>query len=121
MSFLRKTGPYFFPFPINRSFARVWFPLIRASSKAHLVSLRNPTLGAAGFLGLRSQSVISLFPERGVSSVELAQASGLVAQNESSRLSEELSPEREQQQLTPLSVSSARLSECHSPERVGLA
>jgi len=36
-----------------------------------------------------------------LSSAELAQASGLVAQNESSCLSEELSPEREQQQLTP--------------------
>jgi len=35
-----------------------------------------------------------------VSSAELVQASGLVAQNESSRLSEELSPEQEQQQLT---------------------
>jgi len=52
-----------------------------------------------------------------VSSVELAQASGLVAQNESSRLSEELSPERVQQQLTPLSVSRTRLSEGHSAER----
>jgi len=39
--------------------------------------------------------------ERVVSSAELAQASRLVAQNESSRLSEELSLERGQQQLTP--------------------
>jgi len=36
-----------------------------------------------------------------VSSTELTQASGLVAQNESSRLSQELSLERVQQQLTP--------------------
>jgi len=52
-----------------------------------------------------------------VSSAELAQASELVTQNESSCLSEELSPEQEQQQLTPLSVSRARLSEGHSSER----
>jgi len=45
----------------------------------------------------------------------------LVAQNESSRLSVELSLEREQQQLTPLSISRARLSEGHSPKGVGLA
>jgi len=38
---------------------------------------------------------------RAVGFAELAQASGLVTQNESSGLSEELSPEREQQQLTP--------------------
>jgi len=55
--------------------------------------------------------------ERVVSSAELAQASELVTQNESSCLSEELSPEQEQQQLTPLSVSRARLSEGHSSER----
>jgi len=52
-----------------------------------------------------------------VTSAELTQASGLVAQNESSRLSEELSPEREQQQLTPLFVSRVCLSEGHSPKR----
>jgi len=52
-----------------------------------------------------------------VSSTELAQASKLVAQNESSHLSKELSPEREQQQLTPLSFSRACLSEGHLPER----
>jgi len=52
-----------------------------------------------------------------VSSTELAQVSLVVAQNESSRLSEELSPEQEQQQLAPLSVSRARLSEGHSPKR----
>ncbi|QCE10584.1 hypothetical protein DEO72_LG10g1814 [Vigna unguiculata] len=61
-SCMEGNGPYSLPFPINRSPARVWFPLVRASSKAHLVSLRNPTLGAALFFGLRSQSVISLFP-----------------------------------------------------------
>jgi len=38
---------------------------------------------------------------RVVGSAELAQASELVAQNESSRLSEELSPKREQQKITP--------------------
>jgi len=52
-----------------------------------------------------------------VSSAEHAQASRLVAQNKSSRLSEELSPKREQQQLTPLSIPRARLSEGHSLER----
>jgi len=54
-------------------------------------------------------------------SVELAQANGLVAQNESSRLSEELSPEREQHQLTSVSISRACLSECLSLERDGPA
>jgi len=58
---------------------------------------------------------------RAVGSAKLTQTSGLVAQNESSRLSEELSTEREQQQLTPFPVLRARLSEGHSLERVGLA
>jgi len=52
-----------------------------------------------------------------VSSAELALASWVVAQNESSHLSEELSPEREQQQLTPSLFFRAHLSEGHSLER----
>jgi len=47
--------------------------------------------------------------------------SWVFAQMKGSRLSEELSPKQEQQQLTPLSISRTRLSEGLSPERDGLA
>jgi len=52
---------------------------------------------------------------------EPAQASCLSRKMKSSRLSDELSPEREQLRPTFLSYLRARLSKGHSPERVGLA